>query len=337
MLARKKARACTVQGVGIRLFLAVFSIVKLGYRFLMNNNAIGKYLFFLAGLILLSGCTTSFQDFTPERIPQNPSGIYTFSFSVKLPKSTRIDGSERAELVINGETVPMQKIGSNPLSFSGDYRMPTSVSEARYYYVVYWDYKVGGEVKTAARYSTAETGKLFQSRLINRYPIQIVSERGPVGSGIAIVGSGFSSTDTVIVGGSEALTTIHSPNSLEFVIPPMPSGKSYPVAVRTGSGDLPVGNIRVDQAALSVQPTELFLSVGSTDFLIIEVDNAAPQGGIYIETQTDIPDALIVPEVIIPEGARSVNVNITADRPGNGVLVLTVPGYAPVNVPVSVN
>lgn len=303
----------------------------------MNYNAIGKYLFILAGLILLAGCSTSFQDFTPERIPQNPSGIYTFSFSANLPKSTRIEGSERAELVINGETIPMQKVGDDPLTFSGDYRMPASISEARYYYVVYWDYRATGEVKTAARYSTAETGKLFQARLINRYPIQIVSDRGPVGASIAIVGSGFTSTDTVIVGSNEAITTIHSPNSLEFVIPPIPAGKSYPVAVRTGAGDLPVGNLRVDQAALSVQPNQLFLSVGATDFLIVETDNPAPAGGLYIQTQTDIPDALIVPEVVIPEGARSVNVNITADKSANGVLVLTVPGYAPVNIPVSVN
>ncbi|MEY3000051.1 MAG: hypothetical protein RL648_265 [Verrucomicrobiota bacterium] len=303
----------------------------------MNDNMIGKFLFLFTGLIFLSGCSTSFQDFTPERIPQNPSGIYTFSFSVSLPKSTRIAGTERAELVINGETIPMQKVGSDPLSFSGDYRMPGSISEARYYYVVYWDYRVAGEVKTAARYSTAETGKLYQARLINRYPIQIVSDRGPVGSRIPIVGSGFSSTDTVVVGGTEALTTVHSANSLDFVIPPMPAGRSYAVALRTGSGDLPVGNLRVDQAALSVQPTELFLSVGSTDFLIIETDNAAPAGGLYIETQTDLPEALIVPEIVIPEGARSVNVNISADRPGSGVLVLSVPGYAPVNIPVTVN
>jgi hypothetical protein len=72
------------------------------------------------------------------------------------------------------------------------------------------------------------------------------------------------------------------------------------------------------------------------DFLIVETENIAPLGGLYIEAQTDIPQSLIMPEIIIPEGARSVNVNVTAGEPGSGVLVLTVPGYAPIEIPVTV-
>jgi hypothetical protein len=240
--------------------------------------------------------------------------------------------------VINGETHEMVRTNADRLTFSYDYKMPPGVTEARYYYIVSWDFAgAGGGTKTATRYSTVETGTVFHSRLINRYPIQMVNDRGPAGSSIPIVGNGFTAQDVVAIGGTEALTTVHSSNSLEFIVPPIPSGRTYRVILRTGSGDLPAGNFRVDEAALRIQPQQLYLPSGETDFLIVETENPAPLGGLYIEAQTDIPQSLIMPEIVVPEGARSVNVNVTGGVPGSGVLILTVPGYAPVRIPVTVN
>ncbi|MEX0326862.1 MAG: IPT/TIG domain-containing protein [Puniceicoccaceae bacterium] len=302
----------------------------------MKIKAIRNSLFLMALLVLLGGCNTVFQDFTPERIPENPSGIYTFSFSAEIPKGNRIKGSERADITINNETFPMVRSATDDLTFSYDYKMPAGIKEARYYYTIYWDYSTAQGTKTAVRYSTQEEEKVFHARLINRYPIQLVNDRGPAGSRIPIVGSGFSSQDVVVVGGVEAATTIHSPNSIEFTVPALSAGRAYRVVVRTGGGDLPAGNFRIDEAAMSVQPDYIELTSGATDFVIIETGNPAPLGGLYVEAQTDIPDSIIMPEIIIPEGARSVNVNITGGEPGNGVLVLTVPGFAPVEIPVSV-
>jgi hypothetical protein len=302
----------------------------------MKIKALRNSLFVLVAVLFISGCRTTFQDFTPERIPQNPSGIYTFSFTADIPTSNRIEGSERAQIVINGETFDMVRSRADDLTFSYDYKMPPGISEARYYYVVSWDYAAGGGAKTATRYSTVETGKVFQARLINRYPIQLVNDRGPAGSSIPIVGNGFTSQDVVVVGGTEALTTVHSANSLEFIVPPVPAGRTYRVALRTGSGDLQAGNFRVDEAAFRVQPQRIDIAAGETDFLIIETDNPAPLGGLVIDAQTDVPASLVMPEIVIPEGARSVNVNVTGGEPGSGVLILTVPGYAPIEIPVSV-
>ena len=303
----------------------------------MNSKALGTFLSLLAILLLIGGCGTAFQNFTPDQIPENPSGIYTFSFSSDLRKANRIDGTERAEITINGETYEMRRSPTDDLSFYYEYKMPPGIQEARYYYTLRWDYDSGSGVKTAVRYSTNQTEKVYTARLINRYSIQLVNDRGPAGSLIPIVGSGFSSQDIVVVGGVEASTTIHSPNSIEFSVPALPSGRAYNVVVRTGAGDINAGNFRVDEASLSVQPQALYLSSGDTDFLIIEIDNPAPMGGLFIDAQTDIPDSLIMPEVVVPEGARSVNVNVTAADPGTGVLVLTVPGFAPIEVPVTVN
>ena len=304
----------------------------------MKINALRNSLLLLGLLVLSTGCRSVFQDLTPERIPVNPSGIYTFSFSAQIPAANRIKGSERAEITINGETYPMVRGPSDGLSFSYDYKMPAGITEARYYYTLYWDFpSASGDERTTQRYSTAESGKVYQARLINRYPIQLVSDRGPTGSIIPIVGSGFSPQDVVIVGGVEASTTIHSANSLEFAVPSLPAGNAYRVAVRTGEGDLPAGTIRIDEAALRVQPESLFLSRGQTEFLIIETDNPAPLGGLWVDSQTDIPQSIIMPEIRLPEGARSVNVNVTGGTPGSGVLILTVPGFAPVRIPVTVN
>ncbi|MGC9450696.1 MAG: IPT/TIG domain-containing protein [Oceanipulchritudo sp.] len=303
----------------------------------MKIKALGKSLFLVSALLTLAGCGTVFQDFTSERIPENPSGIYTFSFTADLPMGNRIKGTERAEITINGQTYPMQKSPTGDLTFTYDYKMPPGITEARYYYSVYWDYQTAAGVKTAVRHSTNETRKVFRSRLINRYPIQLVNDRGPAGSRIPIVGNGFSSQDVVTVGGVEAATTVHSPNSLEFTVPALPSGRAYEVILRTGGGDLSAGNFKVDEAALSVQPQVLSLRQGQADFLIVEMDNPAPLGGLYVDARTDIPDSIIMPEIIIPEGARSVNVTVRGGKPGSGILVLTVPGFAPIEIPVSVN
>lgn len=303
----------------------------------MKITAIRNSLFLLGGILALAGCSTTFQDYTPERIPQNPSGIYTFSFSTELPSSNRVDGSERAKIVINGQTYDMERSSEDDLTFTFDYKMPPGVTEARYYYIVSWDYSSADGIATATRYSTVEDGKIYQARLINRYPIQLVNDRGPAGASIPIVGNGFSSQDVVLVGDTEALTTVHSSNSLEFIVPPLPAGRTWPITLRTGSGDLSAGNFRIDEAAFSVQPQELFLSSGEMDFLIVEIDNAAPLGGLYVDARTDIPNSLIIPEITIAEGSRSVNVNVTAGEPGSGILVLSVPGYAPIEIPVTVN
>jgi len=297
--------------------------------------------FTIASLLLLSlflsGCKTIFQNYTPERITQNPSGIYTFSFTADPATTNWIEGTASAEIVINGETFPMEKSEEGEMTFSFDYKMPEEVNQARYYYILRYDYSNNGSRKTAVKYSVNESGRMYQSRLINRYTIQLVSERGPVGSRIGLVGNGFTSQDVVVIGGMEADTEVFSANSLEFTVPALPAGKEYKAFLRTGGGDLPIGNFRVDSARLRVQPTELVLTTGMSDFLIFEIESEAPASGLPIKVLTDIPDSIIMPEIAIPAGARSVNVTVEGGEPGQGRLVVEVPGYDPITVPVTVN
>lgn len=302
----------------------------------MKKATARNLLFLLPLVFLLSACRTTFQDYTRDRIPQNPSGIYTFSFTADLPNTNIVEGSPEAYLVINGERHRMTKEAGEDLSFSYDYKMPPGITEARYYYELTYDYGSAGQIQSSTKYSTHETGRIFTARLINRYPIQLVNDRGPAGSRIPIVGNGFTNQDVVEIGGVEASTTVHSSNSLEFTVPALPAGDAYPVLLRTGSGDLRAGSFRVDEASFRVQPSRISLNSEETDLLIVEVDNPAPGGGLYVEAQTDVPDSLIMPEITIPAGARSVNVNVTGGEPGSGVLILSIPGYAPIEIPVSV-
>lgn len=298
--------------------------------------ALRKLLFLFPLLALLAGCSTSFQDYTPDRIPQNPSGIYTFSFTANVPGENIVSGSEEAQIVINGETHEMQKVPGKDLTFTYDYKMPAGVNEARYYYVLTYQYGSGGETQTTTKYSTQTEQRVFKTRLINRYPIQVVSDRGPVGSRIAIVGNGFTDKDVVVVGDVETTTEVHSSNSLEFTVPSLPAGQSYPVLLRTGEGDIEAGQFRIDEGAFSTQPDSISLDSEESDFLIVQVDSPAPAGGLDVEAQTDVPDSLIMPEIRIPEGDRSVNVTVTGGEPGSGILILSIQGYAPREIPVTV-
>lgn len=289
-----------------------------------------------ATAFILAGCNTVFTNYTPERIPQNPSGIYTFSFLANPPVRSAISGSETAQIVINGETHEMQQDPENPRLFTFDFRIPQGITEVRYYYILHFDHVNNGQSRRTTRYSTHEEGKVFQGRLINRYPIQLVNERGPVGASIALVGSGFSSQDVVMVGGREATTTVHSGNSIEFTIPAVSSGRSHEVVLRSGAGDIPVGSLRVDSAQMRVQPGRLTIDSGSADLLIVQVENPAPRGGYEVDIRTDIPNSVIMPEVTIPEGARSVNVRVEGGEPGRGILSVNIPGFNTIEVPIEV-
>jgi hypothetical protein len=51
---------------------------------------------------------------------------------------------------------------------------------------------------------------------------------------------------------------------------------------------------------------------------------------------TDIPDSVIMPEVVVPTGSSSVTVTVQGGRPGSGSLVLKGYGAGTVTIPVTV-
>ena len=285
---------------------------------------------FVLGLVLLPGCASQIVNLTPKQIPENPSSIYTFSCATKVSRPMLDQESIRATIVVNGEQYAMQKsdIGDNIFNF--DYRLPLHLSDVRYYYVVTYQMK-GESVQAVEVYSD-----LFRSLLINRYIIQLDTDRAPVGSRVGIVGRGFSEHDVIIMGGREVSTVFTSPNSIHFYVPSLPSGRTYDVSLRTLDGSISVGKFRVDNTTLSVLPASLSLSPGKRTMVIFTIQFEAPPGGLYVDVTTDVPSSVIMPEVIIPENSRSVNIPIEGGEPGTGTLYVEVPGFSPLQIPVSV-
>ncbi len=285
---------------------------------------------FVLGIVLLPGCASQIVNLTPKQIPENPSSIYSFSCATKVRRPMFDRESVRAVIVVNGERYPMQKsvIGDNMFDF--DYRLPPHLNNVRYYYVL--TYRVKGETdKEVEVYSD-----LFRSDLINRYVIQLDSDRAPVGARVGLVGRGFSEHDAIIMGSREVPTEFASPNSIHFYVPSLPSGRTYDVSLRTRDGDIPVGKFRVDKANLTVLPTSLSLPTGERKIVIFTIQFEAPPGGLYVDVTTDVPSSVIMPVVEILPNSRSVSIPIEGGEPGTGSIFVQVPGFNAVEIPVSV-
>lgn len=287
----------------------------------------------LVGLLaLLSGCSqTALSNLTPQRLPENPSGIYTFTLGTGVDRNKVVDGTMKAEMVVNGQTMPMRAADASSSLYELDFRMPPGQTEVRYFYQLSYQSRNNGITR-----DHEEKSELYTSQLVNRYVLSLESDRGPVGATIAVVGRGFSQYDTIVVGDREATTRYFSPNSLQFTVPAVEGGKRYDVFLRTGNGDLLVGSFLVDASALQVLPAAVDVTSGGKALVVFSVDHEAPAGGLPVDIKTDIPASVIMPEVMIPEGSRSVSVTLEGGPAGSGKLVAAAPGYQSVTVPVTV-
>jgi hypothetical protein len=286
----------------------------------------------LALAVLFSGCSqTVLSNLTPQYLPENPSGIYPFTLSTHLDRSHVIDDTLKAEMVINGQSIPMSPKDGFETLYGVDFRMPVGQSEARYFYPLTYQSRDNGIVR-----DHEEKSQLYTAKLVNKYVLSLASDRGPVGSTIGVMGRGFSQSDTIVLGDKEVPTRYLSSLSMEFTVPAVEGGKRYDVYLRTGTGDLMVGSFLVDASQLQVLPASLDIISGGKSLLVFSVDQEAPAGGLPVSVKTDIPSSVIMPDVIIPEGARSVSVTVEGGPAAKGRIVATAPGYQSVTVPVTI-
>ena len=290
----------------------------------------------LAAVLVLSGCAKNVKNLTPLEFPQNPSNIYTLSVEIREKKDLGVvKDSMRPKVVIDGESRLMTRSPIGDHIWDYEYKMPSGRQNAVYYFDV--EYEVYTAKSTKVKSITFPKGGLLKFTLINRYVVTLESNRGPVGSKIALIGRGFSPSDRVFVGGLFASSEFHSPNALSFFVPSLPAGSAYNVTVRADSGEMMVGSFRVDSAQMQVLPRSVNVASGGRSTLIFSIPTAAPMGGLPVEITTNIPDSVILPEVIIPAGARSVNVPLEGGTPGIGILYVETPGFSPLEVPIQVS
>ena len=297
-------------------------------------STLSKPILLSAVLCLFSSCKQpNFINLTSTNLSQNPSGIYTLQTELDIQDRQVVKESVKIFAVVGGDTIPMVKDPVNPFLWSCDYKLPQGFDEATYYYL--------------AKYQTLRDGtgmaprevksELQVFRLENRYVGNLASYRGPVGVDIAVQGRGMTKYDSISLGGAKAETKYLSENELRFTVPSLPAGVDYPVQLIGGPhGALDIGNFRIDESILGVSPSSFEIKSGDSANLLFKIDFDAPSSGLVIDVKTDIPNSVIMPEATISQGNKTVSIPIQAGEPGEGKLVVTAPGYQPVEIPLKV-
>src|SRR5271168_5654771 len=114
---------------------------------------------FMVGLALaaLCGCTTvKLTNLTPSSLPENPSGIYTFTLRV-VPQSGAVsEASISPHIVVGAESHDMVKSDVSPQIFEFDYKLPAFQSDIGYYYVVDYSAQNAGSQSPMQAYTPIE-------------------------------------------------------------------------------------------------------------------------------------------------------------------------------------
>ncbi len=286
-----------------------------------------------AALALLAGCTSvSLTNLTPSSLPENPSQIYTFTLRVHPAGNAISPGSIAPHIVVDGQNFPMKPSPLGEGIYEFDYQLPPGRDTVAYYYLV--DYNVEGNGTLTP--NQAYTG-VAQAKIMHRYVLSLEGNRGPIGARVAVLGRGFTAQDVISFDGAPTRTVFESSTSLSFFVPSLAPGRNYQVSLASAAGTSPIGTFRVDPTSVTVTPAELKLAPGEQLNVTFALTTPAPSGGLLLEVTTDIPESVIMPEVVVPEGQTSVTVAVQGGKPGTGSLVLK--GYGSggqVTVPVAV-
>jgi len=264
-------------------------------------------------LLVLTGCNFTITNLTPETVPQNPSQIYTITASFR-PTSNRVEtASIKPRIIIDGQAHVMSRTSVGADIWEFDYQLPAGRSTASYYFIC--DYNTMGSTATSEVYS-----ELQNLNVAARYVIRSEATRAPVGSRVSILGAGFSTFDIVYFDTIPARTVFESPSSLSFFVPAVAPGRSYKLTVRGSAAGLDVGTFRVDAISFQVTPASVLLRSGEQQALTFTIPQPAPAGGMLIDVTTDIPNSVVMPEVMVQPGRTDVTVPIQGGQPGTGSL-----------------
>ena len=287
----------------------------------------------LTALLSFTGCSSiRITNLTPDTVPANPSQIYTITASVHNENTNLVTDSTRVRIVIDGQSYPMTKsiVGSDIWEF--DYQLPAGRTNASYYFLVHYQlHSSNGDVGAEAQSEMLQT-----MNIAGRYILRPEANRAPVGSRVSVLGAGFTPGDVVFFDLTPTRTVFESPSSLSFFVPPVEPGKSYRLRLAGGGNELQVGSFRVDALSFTVSPSTLVLRTGEQQALTFTIPQPAPAGGMLIDVTTDVPQSIVMPEVIVAAGQTSVTVPVQGGKPGNGSLFFkSSAGESTVSVTVS--
>ena len=282
----------------------------------------------------ITGCSIKIDNMTPMKVPANPSGIYTLSARPLVTNDMVDPSSISMYIVIDGEKHPMTPSSISSEYYDYEYELPAGQKDALFYYEMHYRMRNFGNQQNPLKIKKSEPKKL---QLVDRYSITLDVERAPIGTKIAMLGRGFRQGDRIFVGGTAANTRFLSSNVLEFTVPNVEPGNSYAVEVHGNKDVQSAGMLRVDPGnPLSVLPQSVGLLEGQRQALAFVLEYPAPAGGLEILVTTDIPDSVIMPEVFIPEGARTVNIPVMGDTAARGTLYVKGNGLPELEIPISI-
>jgi hypothetical protein len=284
-------------------------------------------------LASLGGCAAiQLTNLTPSSLPENPSGIYTFTLRVAPKSASVIPDSITPSIVVGEQSHDMKRSEASTEIYEFDYRLPAFHNDISYYYLV--TYNTGGNLTSSAH---QDSSPLLHTAIVSRYVLSLEVNRGPVGSKIGILGRGFTPQDLVGFDGTPVRTVYESPTSIGFFVPALTPGRNYKVTLSGASGNSAVGSFRIDSSDVTVDPASLSLAPGQKLSLTFTIANPAPSGGLLLDITTDIPESVIMPEVVVPENQTSVTVTVEGGKPGSGSLFLKGYGNGEMTIPVSVS
>ena len=288
-----------------------------------------------AAALLSAGCS-GLTNLTPERVPENSSRVYTLSMSAYINDGSVVQDSIKPFVVIDGETIPMKEIKDMKYDrlYEYDYTLPKGRKDAKYYFLL--KYQVSSNIDGVNRDREMKSPTVYTLSPATRYIVNMQNERGPVGASIPILGRGFDKEDKICVGGVIADTEYLSRSTLNFIVPPLESGKTYDVELIGEKGEMWIGAFRVDTAKMGVSPSEIKMTGGDLVTMIFNIGFTAPKGGYPIDVKTNIPSSIIMDEVVVPEGQSSVSVTVKAAAPGKGFLYINGLGFKEKTIPVEI-
>lgn len=267
-------------------------------------------------LLVLTGCNFTITNLTPDKVPQNPSQIYTITASFRPSSNRIVRDSIAARIVIDGANYPMTKSSVGADIWEFDYHIPAGRTTANYYFIC--NYKM--ENQTSPEPSEVYSTELQTMNISGRYVIRSEATRAPIGSRVSVLGAGFTPADVVYFDQTPTRTVFESPSSLSFFVPSVNPGHNYKLSVSGSGANLDVGTFRVDAISFQVAPAAVVLRQGEQQALTFTIPTPAPGGGMLIEVTTDIPASVVMPEVMVGAGQTSVTVMIQGGNPGVGSL-----------------
>lgn len=300
----------------------------------MNLKNILKTLSSATLISFLFGCS-NITNLTPEKVPENPSGIYTLSMSTEVGDSNLVKGSITPFVVVDGGMLPMTEVAAEDghRIYECEYKLPKGRESASYYYVVKF-MTANGSGNHVQR--QIQSDLVYNLKPVSQYVSNMAFERAPIGTVVPVLGRGFNSQDKVKFGSVYADVQSITRNTINFIVPPLPAGKSYDVEIETSAGKSWVGQFKIDPSEISVSPSKLNMQSGDVVNLVFFIGFKAPEGGYKIDVKTNIPSSIVMPEVVVKEGEDRVIVPIKAASEGVGNLFLNAMGFNETVIPVRV-